>query len=434
MQSEQVFNKAWELLKERKFQACEVIDTDSRLAEMQIDAGDISLMRTTLDRSVSIRALRDHRYASIAMNQVTDSSIESAVEALDVAAQNAPVDEARVCIGPEVGGVDSLKHGPQREELEPMYHRMQEFLTTAKKDFPDLKLEQSGLTFRSRTSRRINSSGLTVSEQSGEYQVMAMFSSKRGEKTSSFNYTGVSLSRLERPLIEMGAVRRLLESSVRELDHAPLKGKFVGRVIVAPECVLPFLFGGILGHLGDSRVIAGTSRLADQVGERVLSREITLRADVEDESFAERELFTSDGYRARSTTLFENGVLKSLLLSEYGARKSNRPRGFNGGSNLVLEPGAHSLDQMIAQVERGILVGRFSGGDPAANGDISGVAKNSYLIENGKVVGPISEAMLSGNLFTMMNSVFGLSKEVLDDGSSRMPYVGVDQVTVSGVD
>ena len=33
-------------------------------------------------------------------------------------------------------------------------------------------------------------------------------------------------------------------------------------------------------------------------------------------------------------------------------------------------------------VERGVLLGRFSGGSPSPSGDFSGVAKNSFLIEN----------------------------------------------------
>ena len=41
---------------------------------------------------------------------------------------------------------------------------------------------------------------------------------------------------------------------------------------------------------------------------------------------------------------------------------------------------------------------QFSGARPAENGDFSGVAKNSYYIEKGKVQFPVSETMVSGNL------------------------------------
>ena len=54
------------------------------------------------------------------------------------------------------------------------------------------------------------------------------------------------------------------------------------------------------------------------------------------------------------------------------------------------------LDDMVADVEKGVLITRFSGGRPSDNGDFSGVAKNSYYIEDGEVKFPLSETMVSG--------------------------------------
>ena len=75
---------------------------------------------------------------------------------------------------------------------------------------------------------------------------------------------------------------------------------------------------------------------------------------------------------------------------------------------------------------------RFSGGGPAANGDFSGVAKNSYLIEQGRLGAPVSEVMVSGNLFEMMNSISGISAESVNDGVSSVPWVRVEGITVAG--
>ena len=58
---------------------------------------------------------------------------------------------------------------------------------------------------------------------------------------------------------------------------------------------------------------------------------------------------------------------------------------------------------------------RFSGGMPGVNGDFSGVAKNSFLIENGKVTTPISETMISGNLAEMLNSIIAVSADTVCD-------------------
>ena len=99
---------------------------------------------------------------------------------------------------------------------------------------------------------------------------------------------------------------------------------------------------------------------------------------------------------------------------------------------MVIASGDKTLDEIIAGIEKGILVGRFSGGDPAQNGDFSGVAKNSFLIENGKITGAVSETMISGNLAEMLNNLVAISKERVADGYSVLPYAAFDGITVSG--
>jgi PmbA protein len=87
---------------------------------------------------------------------------------------------------------------------------------------------------------------------------------------------------------------------------------------------------------------------------------------------------------------------------------------------------------MIKKVKKGIIVGRFSGGSPGANGEFSGVAKNGFMIEDGKITSALSETMISGNLADMLNNLVDISKETLEDGNMVVPYMAFDGITVSG--
>jgi PmbA protein len=87
---------------------------------------------------------------------------------------------------------------------------------------------------------------------------------------------------------------------------------------------------------------------------------------------------------------------------------------------------------MVKSVKKGVLLARFSGGSPSDNGDISGVAKNSYLIEDGEIKYPISESMISGNVADMLMNVTAVSRERVDYGFSIYPWVAVSGVTISG--
>jgi PmbA protein len=74
----------------------------------------------------------------------------------------------------------------------------------------------------------------------------------------------------------------------------------------------------------------------------------------------------------------------------------------------------------------------MSAGNPSENGDFSGVAKNSYLIEDGQIRMPVSETMIAGNIAQTLIDISAISKEFVDFGTALMPWVKTSGVTISG--
>jgi len=64
--------------------------------------------------------------------------------------------------------------------------------------------------------------------------------------------------------------------------------------------------------------------------------------------------------------------------------------------------------------------------------DFSGVAKNSYYIENGKIRYPLSETMLSGNIAEMLRNIKGVSKERINFGDAIFPWIQFRGLVISG--
>ena len=98
----------------------------------------------------------------------------------------------------------------------------------------------------------------------------------------------------------------------------------------------------------------------------------------------------------------------------------------------MVAAGETPLEDIIASIDKGIYVGRFSGGEPSVNGDFSGVAKNSFLIENGKLTKPLRETMIAGNLAELLLNIGQISVETVNDGVTVLPYVSFPDVTISG--
>ena len=136
--------------------------------------------------------------------------------------------------------------------------------------------------------------------------------------------------------------------------------------------------------------------------------------------------------QAENYNIIEKGRLNAFLLGLYASNKLGLPRGKNDTMNAIVAPGDRSIGEIIASIDKGILVGRFSGGAPASNGDFSGVAKNSFLIENGKIGPALSETMISGNMADMLNRLRAISSEQVVDGMSVLPYMAFDGITISG--
>ncbi|MBQ9733278.1 MAG: TldD/PmbA family protein, partial [Clostridia bacterium] len=129
----------------------------------------------------------------------------------------------------------------------------------------------------------------------------------------------------------------------------------------------------------------------------------------------------------------ENGVLKSFIMNKYFSNKSGMPRSGNTSiGNMLIPAGEDALEDIIKGIDRGLLVGRISGGKPAAAGDFSMVAKNSFLIENGKIGDAVSEVMINGNLADILNNIRGISREKEPDGGTSLPWMAFDGVTISG--
>jgi PmbA protein len=184
--------------------------------------------------------------------------------------------------------------------------------------------------------------------------------------------------------------------------------------------------------LSNRALIEGTSRWKDSLGEKVADSKLTMRLSPFHPSIVGGERFTPDGFEAQNTDLICDGILKSFALSLYGANKTGKPRALCSPDSYEIAAGDTPLADMIKSVDKGILLGRFSGASPGPSGAVSGVAKNSFLIENGVVTDAISETMISFNVVDIIENILAISKERNETGSSIHPWALFDGVTVSG--
>jgi len=262
------------------------------------------------------------------------------------------------------------------------------------------------------------------------YGFSPMFLSKDEENTSSFNYTGFSALKIDKSLHNYGTIDTLLEQSVEQLHTQNIKDKFVGQLIVTPDCISDFL-GFITLDISDGKMISGTSLYKDKLNKQIAHPKLTFHSCPVSKEIADGYFVTSDGYAAENSTIIDKGILKTHLLGVYGSNKLGKNRAVNDGGAYIVDPGDKPHNDIIKSIEKGILLTRFSGGSPSSNGDFSGVAKNSYYIENGEIKYPLSETMVSGNVSEMFENLDEVSRDRVDFGSSILPWMSFKGITVS---
>jgi PmbA protein len=227
-----------------------------------------------------------------------------------------------------------------------------------------------------------------------------------------------------------------------------------------PVVFSPEIARGLMGNLisaadGDS-IYRNASLFSGKLGEQVAGENITMIDDgtmVFDHALSEggslrvggfgTSPFDGDGLATRRTVVIERGVLKSLMLNTYTARKlgmestGKASRGLAGapgigGGNYYLEPGAETPEQIIGSVAQGLYVLQTMGfGVNLVTGDYS-VGASGLWIDGGELAYPVEEITIAGNLKEMFRNVSAIGNDLEFRSSGAVPTVRIDGMTIAG--
>ena len=395
--------------------------------ELDADTGGVNLVATNHDDTTTLTVFRDGRRGSAALTSRDDAAVEAAIRsALDTA------DAARPDPANGVAEADSpppSRHGPERPDRDAMLGTLRRFLGEARERFPLLRIRHADYSFEDRRRSFANTAGVRRQERRAIHRFWTMFGAKDGERSTSFNYTGTCAHEPFERLMDVGGVESLVVDTMRSFDPRPVPGKFTGDVIVTPNCAA-WLAGVLARALDGYALMGGLTPWEGREGERIGSAGFSLLNRPADPRTADGADFDDCGVSTCDVDVIRDGVLETFLIDFFCSRRLDRPQNA-GRRNLVIPSGDRSLDSLIRETDRGILLARFSGGAPNNKLDFSGVAKNSFYVEDGAIRYPLIETMVSGNVQDLLMNIRGVSIEAIDFGSGTFPYIAGSGVTIS---
>jgi len=299
------------------------------------------------------------------------------------------------------------------------------------------------VTTRSGASRIVNTYGLHLSQRDNMIVAYVSVVAKEGERVSTG--TGFACGRDFAALSAEKMAKEAVEEALFNLNASPVpSGTY--RVIIDRRC-MPDLLSVFSSVFSADAAQQGMSLLAGREGEQIASECVTLMDDPHMKDGLASCGFDAEGVATRVKAVIENGRLTTLLHNLKTARKagvSSTGNASKGGyaspigvepSNFYFKPGKKSLEELMADMQEGLVITEVSGLHAGANqvsGDFSLLAKG-YTVEGGRKGRAVEQITVAGNFYTMLQNIRAIGSDLEFVGSPvGSPSVDVGEMNIAG--
>ncbi|MHA1882944.1 MAG: TldD/PmbA family protein [Candidatus Thorarchaeota archaeon] len=293
----------------------------------------------------------------------------------------------------------------------------------------------------SSTQRAIlNSLGIAQTAESTSVMMYSYPTVKTDEtQTASYEYQiSRQLSEIDPEWIGEHAAKNVL----RSLGAKTVEGGDMP-VLFTPLAVGTVLGGGFAGAVNAEEVQYGRSYIADDFGSKIGSSELTIIDNGLLENGVGSRSFDGEGYPSQRTPILEKGVLKNLLHNSYTANKDNVDNTGNASrpsytgipgistSNFVISEGSGSLDDLISEINKGILCVHTGDRPNMTTGDLSAMVSEGYYIENGAIKHPVKTTLIGINMRDLLQRVHRIGADTRTTFSVTSPSIVVESAKVT---
>lgn len=248
-------------------------------------------------------------------------------------------------------------------------------------------------------------------------------------RPAGYNYIGCRYRSDLPPLEEIGAgaARRtlnLMGGKKIATTKIPIiiENRSAGRVL-----------SGLFDPMSGGSIQQKRSFLAEMKGKSIGSKLLTLT----DDPFILRglgsRLYDNDGFPATVRDYIAEGIIKDFFVDWYYSRKLGWEPTSGSISNVVIPPGVRSVEEIIRDLNRCILISDFIGGNSnSTTGDFS-VGVIGRLYEKGNFVCNIAEMNIADNHLNFWNKLIEVANDPWIYSQGRLPSLVIDNVVVAGI-
>lgn len=419
---------------ERGATDCDVAISSTTEVETGVRMGAMEKFQASDSRGMRIRIFVGKRSATTNTTNFTRASLRKAIrETIALAKASEPDEEAGLPDAqhfatdlPDLGLADA-EHGKLTNE-----ERLNLAIATeAAARAHDLISNSEGATFADDSSVYVyaNSRGFSGGYASTAYQMVASVVAGEGDKMRvGFDYcVARSKDKLATPQkVGDGAAQRAIE------QLGPRKVKSQSVPVVFSRRMAARLLGQFVSAASGSHVYRESSFMVGLLGQQIASDKITVVDDGHIPGAIGSKPFDKEGLPTTKRVIIDKGELACYLIDAYAGRKLGVAPNGGSTSNLYVENGDHSFEEIIASVENGLYLLSVSGpGFNVVNGNYS-MGASGIWIENGKLAYPVAEITVAGNILEMFKAIEMVGNDLAFDSSVVSPTLKIGQMSIAG--
>ncbi|MCX6117775.1 MAG: TldD/PmbA family protein [Proteobacteria bacterium] len=407
--------------------------------KLMIENKEFTLANTLESQKVGILVHKDQKKSSSTLNtchiQTLKKSVDDALSLARFSVADENLTMADSLTAPQAKPLPFMFDGKLAEtDLGTLQEFSQTVLSRLTRD-PRVSLDKCEFSVSASWHGMYNSLGVSQSESQTALGWSFFGMAVDGEEVSGFDYDGRHSYKVDGALdLALNDADLFCEKVLSNLR--PRKApSYKGLVLFSPRAVQEILLDTILYHASGTAVMDGKSIWSKHIGRQVVNSLLTISDHPHDERFTGATAFDGDGVPTRHHTIVDKGILSMHLHDCYSAKKTGqKTNGMAGGPfALIVNRGETDLKAMKSARSDLLIVDRFSGNIDSIKGDFSGVAKSSRLLHAGTDVGAVTETMIAGNLFELLNDIQAVScHQELVSGGMLLPWILCDQVSVTG--
>lgn len=427
-------------------EAVEAYAEEGRRTEVSALRGEVEGITVAESRGVGVRVIRDAR---LGYAWVADPSLEEVRAAVRRARENAELAEPDPANGlPEPEPAEPLPqlHRPASaragtDETVARALDLEAYATSRDPRVTRVDLVQVGDAVSA--MHVASTSGVDVGyERTDAWCVVVALASDGEETQTGFSFAiGRGWDEVDPHPVADEAVER----GVRVLGATK---PATARVPVVLDRYAATAFLGVLASvLSAEEVLKGRSPFAGRLGDRLGSELVTIVDDGRILAGPGACPVDDEGVPTARTELVAAGVLAGFLHDTYTARRTggdqrstgNARRGFRsppsvGATNLYLDAGPLSLDELLARAEGGVLIQEVSGVHSGVNpvsGEFS-VGATGLRVTGGALGEPLREMTIASTIPEMLLGVTGVGSDLRFLSNVGTPSVLIGEMTLAG--